>query len=267
MTFYNDIITCFLFWCLLIIFPLSISYSYANVIFSNKYSGLIIGISSIGWGQTTTILYDIANVPNRNYIGNYIVNHVTNIEGMIMIFAYLYVSWNYNILPDTYYSTKGSLNILDISKQLLVQDFFQYCIHILEHRVEYIYKITHKQHHIHIYPVLYNSFNGSISDTFFMIICPLYLTSQVVHVNLWNYITFGTIYSSWLLLIHTEYDHPWDRVFKYIGLGTPEFHRIHHKYFKYNYGHTFTYWDILFNTIYNNKSESNPLLFSKLNQR
>jgi lathosterol oxidase len=60
--------------------------------------------------------------------------------------------------------------------------------------------------------------------------------------------TFGSLYANWLTLIHAEYVHPWDHVFRIIGFGTAADHHVHHKLFIYNYGHLFMYWDKVFNT-------------------
>ena len=49
-------------------------------------------------------------------------------------------------------------------------------------------------------------------------------------------------------LIHCEFVHPWDRLFRLLGIGTAWDHNIHHALFKYNYGHFFMYWDMLYGT-------------------
>lgn len=54
----------------------------------------------------------------------------------------------------------------------------------------------------------------------------------------------GRSYANWLALIHSEYRHPWDPLFKTFGLGTAADHHVHHAKFKYNYGHLFMYWDM-----------------------
>lgn len=50
--------------------------------------------------------------------------------------------------------------------------------------------------------------------------------------------------ANWLTLIHSEYPHPWDPLFRKLGFGTAADHHVHHKLFKYNYGHLFMYWDM-----------------------
>merc|ERR1712146_735383 len=85
--------------------------------------------------------------------------------------------------------------------------------------------------------------NGSETDTILMILVPLFVTAQLVHCNVWSYMAFGSLYANWLVLIHSEYAHPWDPIFQAIGFGTAEDHHIHHKMFNYNFGHLFSYWD------------------------
>jgi sterol desaturase/sphingolipid hydroxylase (fatty acid hydroxylase superfamily) len=110
------------------------------------------------------------------------------------------------------------------------------------------YAMTHKPHHRFVNPRLFDAFNGSIGDTVCMILIPLYITANLVHCNVWSYMAFGTIYANYLTLIHSEYYNPWDSLFAYLGIGTAADHHVHHRFFFYNYGHLFTYWDRLFGT-------------------
>ena len=59
---------------------------------------------------------------------------------------------------------------------------------------------------------------------------------------------FGSLYANWLTLIHSEYKHPWDSLFRAVGFGTAADHHVHHKLFVYNYGHLFMYWDRVMGT-------------------
>ena len=77
---------------------------------------------------------------------------------------------------------------------------------------------------------------------------PLVVTARCVPANVWSYMAFGSLYANWLTLIHAEYQHPWDPVFRSLGLGTAADHHVHHKLFNYNYGHLFMYWDRLLGT-------------------
>eukprot|EP01035_Chromulina_nebulosa_P019974 gene19974-25943_t len=105
-----------------------------------------------------------------------------------------------------------------------------------EHRLDpRLYKASHKPHHRFTNP-------------------------RIVPANVWSYMAFGSLYANWLTLIHSEYSHPWDSLFRKIGFGTAADHHVHHKLFVYNFGHLFMYWDKLFGTY---KSPSEVALFNK----
>ena len=131
------------------------------------------------------------------------------------------------------------------SEQLILIDFLMYVNHISEH---YFYNTSHNYHHYWTNPVIFNAFNASIKDVIVLIIFPLYITTNLIHTNAWTYMVFGTIYSSYLMLIHSEYKYPWDNLFRWVGIGTGSDHHVHHLKFKWNFGHFFTWWDRLFNT-------------------
>ncbi len=135
---------------------------------------------------------------------------------------------------------------------MCAQDALQTLMHMFEHWTTKIwpafYRATHKPHHVFINPRLFDAFNGSLGDTFFMILCPLFITANLVHCNVWTYMAFGTIFANYLTLIHSEYVNPWDRAFQMLGIGTAGDHHVHHAKFVYNYGHLFTYWDRLLGT-------------------
>jgi sterol desaturase/sphingolipid hydroxylase (fatty acid hydroxylase superfamily) len=235
--------------------------------------GLILGISTVMIGHFFSLLYfyifkNIYNPISIQKIGapkyvfkNALINHLYQYEGFIIISFYLIITWMLKILPLSYYSFNGGIIWIDVISLLLLQDFIQYLIHILEHRLDHIlehklnielYKISHKPHHRFTNPKLFDAFNGSIFDTFLMIIVPFLLTTQIIKTNVWSYMTFGSLYANWLTFLHSEYSHPWDKIlFKYIGFGTPADHHVHHKLFVYNYGHLFIYWDKFFGTYKN----------------
>mmetsp|Transcript_26793 Transcript_26793/g.52041 ORF Transcript_26793/g.52041 Transcript_26793/m.52041 type:complete len:138 (+) Transcript_26793:1-414(+) len=123
-------------------------------------------------------------------------------------------------------------------------------MHWLEHKgfgAEF-YKRSHKPHHRFTNPRLFDAFNGSLGDTFAMILVPLFVTAQLVHANVWEYMAFGATWAAWLVLIHSETAHPWDPLFRRLGLGTAADHHVHHKTFIYNYGHILMWWDRLLGT-------------------
>lgn len=175
--------------------------------------------------------------------------HLMQPEGFIMVGGYLIVSWMFGLMPSSYYSFSGGINWIHVVAQLLCQDFVQYLMHFLEHKLDKrIYQMSHKPHHRFTNPKLFDAFNGSPGDTFLMILVPLIVTARIVPANVWSYMTFGSLYANWLCMIHSEYKHSWDSAFARIGLGTAADHHVHHKLFVYNYGHLFMYWDILLGT-------------------
>jgi alternative squalene epoxidase len=194
-----------------------------------------------------------------------LLTHLAQPEGFVMLGSYLIGTWMFGLMPKSYYSFTGGINWLHVLLQLLLQDGIQYSMHMIEHvmkgeSVVFGYKITwpfnlyansHKPHHRFTNPRLFDAFNGSAMDTFLMILLPLYITSQIIDANVWSYMAFGSLYANWLTLIHSEYHHPWETLFRTIGLGTAADHHVHHKLFNYNYGHLFMYYDWIFGTYKN----------------
>ena len=64
---------------------------------------------------------------------------------------------------------------------------------------------------------------------------------------------FGSSYANWLTLIHSEVAFPWEPMFRRFGLGTAADHHVHHKFFKYNFGHLFMWFDWIAGTYRNPK--------------
>ena len=146
-------------------------------------------------------------------------------EGFVMLGGYLTIYWMSGFMPASYYSFSGGIIWKDVFAQLLFQDLVQYIMHVGEHEIDKlifknvgvktsIYPSSHKPHHRFTNPRLFDAFNGSPTDTFLMILVPLFITAQLVHTNVWTYMTFGSLYANWLSLIHAEYAHPWDRLFR-----------------------------------------------------
>lgn len=168
------------------------------------------------------------------------VTHLAQPEGFVMLGGYLISTWMFGLMPATYYSFAGGIKWGHVAAQLLIVDALQCVMHRLEHVVDpRFYQASHKPHHRFTNPKLFDAFNGSPADTFFMILVPLLITAHLVHTNVWSYMTFGSLYANWLCLIHSEFVLPWDGVFRALGLGTAADHHVHHKLFIYNYGHLF----------------------------
>lgn len=216
--------------------------------------GLSLGLLAVAVGQVFTLIYfslwkhgflgslhaiQKAGAPAYVFLTS-LREHLSQPEGFLMLGGYLCLYWLSGLMPASYYSFAGGINWVHVFAQLLIQDALQYVMHRLEHDVHpYFYQISHKPHHRFTNPKLFDAFNGSTADTFCMILVPLLITSRLVNANVWSYMTFGSLYANWLTLIHSEYTHPWDRVFRAIGFGSAADHHVHHKLFKFNFGHLF----------------------------
>ena len=216
--------------------------------------GLSLGLLAVAVGQVFVLVY--FSIRREGHLGTLtaiqkegprpyqlmegIRTHLAQPEGFVMLGAYLCIYWMLDWMPSSYYSFSGGINWLHVFAQLLITDFLQFIAHLLEHRVSAaFYRASHKPHHRFTNPRLFDAFDGSPADTLCMILLPLLLTSRVVPANVWSYMTFGTLYANWLVLVHAEYSHAWDGVFRAVGFGTAADHHVHHKLFVFNFGHLF----------------------------
>lgn len=234
--------------------------------------GLILGLISVAFVQLCIVIpyywlirNDYIKRPSIHQLKNKdkvpvsfmedLKKHLTNPEGFLLLSVYLSGTWIFGLMPNSYYLVWDSkCCYVDVLLQLLINDFYQTIAHIFEHKIKKIYRYSHKSHHKHIRPTLFDAFDGGFLDTMFMILIPLYFTQLTMEyvfkrdVSVWSYMTFGSIYANYLCLIHSEYEHPWDWFFTKLGIGTPADHHQHHKLFNKNYGHIFMYWDKILGT-------------------
>jgi sterol desaturase/sphingolipid hydroxylase (fatty acid hydroxylase superfamily) len=227
--------------------------------------GLTLGISAVAVGHVFVLLYfqiyqkhqllgptiPIQSRGPAQYIySQALAHHLSQPGGFLLLGLYLTITWVYNLLPPSYYTFQGSIQYTTVFQCLMVQDLVQYIMHRLEHISHpKLYRISHKPHHKYTNPKLFDAFDGSIPDTAIMILLPLFITANVCrNANVWTYMAFGSVYANWLTLIHSEVGMPWDRVFRVVGLGTSADHHVHHKFFKWNYGHLFLWWDVVCGT-------------------
>lgn len=217
--------------------------------------GLFYGLSSVFLGQIITVSFLYSNRKSSSSYDFFsaIWSHFSQIEGLLMLSLYLSVSWYGKWLPSSYYLLENqTIQWKQVAMQLIVQDAGQYAMHRLEHHWKPLYRLGHQYHHKHIHPRWFDAFDGSWIDTSCMILIPLVVTSQVVrNANTWSYMAFGTIYSSWLVLIHSERDHFWEPWFQKCLIGTSHDHQLHHRYYTCNYGHLFMWWDAICGTYQN----------------
>jgi|UniRef100_A0A8J9SSD0 sterol desaturase/sphingolipid hydroxylase (fatty acid hydroxylase superfamily) len=242
-----------------------------------KPLGLVLGILAVAVGQVFVWIFfylfkfgylgtdprSIQSKGAREYIFREgLLTHIGQPEGFVLLIGYLAITWMLKLMPQSYYSFEGTIQYKELFMCLVLQDGIQYTMHILEHIVSpAFYQMSHKPHHRFTNPRLFDAFNGSLMDTFCMIIIPLFVTANLVrHCNVWTYMAFGSSYACWLTLIHSEYVFPWDGIFRKLGLGTPADHHVHHKFFKFNYGHLFMWFDQLGGT-YRDPSGFAPRVF------
>ena len=204
-------------------------------------------------GDALTIRVDKPELNFRKEL----VAHLMRWEGFALLLPYLCLTWMFGLMPESYYELDARhtcvpmMDFFDptlLWMQLLCVDFFMYLAHITEHRLSWLYRSGHKLHHKWRNPRLFDAFSGHIFDTTLMILIPLYLTANLVHANCGSYIVFGTTYSAYLMIIHSEYALPWDSVARNLGIGTAHDHNVHHTKVVYNFGHFFMVWDQLFGT-------------------
>jgi sterol desaturase/sphingolipid hydroxylase (fatty acid hydroxylase superfamily) len=195
--------------------------------------GLSLGILAVVVGQVFVLLYFFlrraglfgkivsvqkAGSPSYNFVEG-LMTHLGQPEGFVMLGGYLIGTWMFRLMPQSYYSFEGGIVWWKVGLQLLLQDLIQYLMHLVEHKLDArLYKASHKPHHKFTNPRMFDAFNGSPTDTFLMILVPLMITARLVNANVWTYMAFGSLYANWLTLIHCEYAHPWDGVFR-LGLG------------------------------------------------
>jgi len=288
-------------WPLMLFLPLMLngpfeSTNYKNVFKSSWYEydyfsgerpkplGLTLGILCVGVGQIFVIAYfflhkhflyfsiekkptsppsiQIKGAPMYNFLEG-VLSHLAQPEGFILLTLYLSGTWMFRLMPPSYYSFEGSIDMKKTFCCLATQDCIQYIMHRLEHSVSAsFYRLSHKPHHKFTNPRMFDAFNGSMADTIIMILIPLYATALINSTcNVWTYMAFGSMYANWLTLIHSEFPLPWDKFFRMVGFGTPGDHHVHHKFFKYNYGHLFMWYDRICGT-YKNPMHFAPRVFS-----
>ena len=180
-----------------------------------------------------------------------VTSHLGNPGGIVMMVVYLCASWMFDVMPCSYYHFEGDVRLWMVFAQIMCQDLFMFLLHYFEHKGPLgpqFYKVSHKPHHRFVNPRLFDAFDGSVPDTFCMILVPLAVTAQLLPANVWEYMAFGASWSAWLCLIHSEVHNPWDGLFRRLGLGTAADHHVHHRTFIYNYGHTMMWWDRLAGT-------------------
>ena len=114
-------------------------------------------------------------------------SHLANPGGIVMMVAYLCAYWMFDLMPCSYYSFEGGVRWWMVGAQIVSQDLLMFLFHYFEHKGPLgpdFYKASHKPHHRFVNPRLFDAFDGSVPDTFCMILMPLVITSRVRHPRL-----------------------------------------------------------------------------------
>ena len=115
---------------------------------------------------------------------------------------------------------------------IFLLEFFNYFYHRLSHS-KYLYKYSHYDHHqnIEVFPIDFLQFDllDNIAQTLYINL-PLYF----VKMHYFDYAVIYYIYSCGAFLIHSNI--------------ITEYHMLHHKYYKCNYGILLPIYDIIFGT-------------------
>jgi len=231
------------------------------------WSGLLWGLFFAGFGQVCVIAYHFARVkfgvlrfgqeliqpdrpPNKQEtFYQQMMHHLMQPTAFALMGAYLIGTWKADLMPASYYVEDAPLNWFHVLLQLLVVDVFTVINHMAEHSLACLYISSHKPHHRFVSPTLFDAFDGSLLDTTFLILFPLFCTMRLLSfVNTWSYIAFGFVYSTHFMLIHSEWPHFLDDFASRLAVYTAKDHHVHHARFVYNYAHFFTFWDRLLGT-------------------
>ena len=207
------------------------------------------GLAAVAVSHLFALVYEVRRYQKHHPLARdamlRVTNHLVQPGGFALLAAYLMATWHGKLLPLTYYATTTrGVSFSRVATQLVVQD----CLMFLAHRVEHYLKLRgHFLHHTLKRPVAFDAFDGSIEDTIYMILIPLFLTAHVCaiffDVNVYDYMAFGSIYANALFFLHSDAEHEWDEAFRRLKFGTQRDHHQHHKNPSMNFGHLFMWWD------------------------
>ena len=152
------------------------------------------------------------------------------LSGFPLTFAIFYIFWNMSLFPSSMYTTSFEFSVSDVVMMLLLIDALQTCCHYSAHtylRHTFVGK-SHMIHHTNRTPKPHDAFYTGFIDAITQLILPLYIVLIIVQPSRWSAILFGSVYSWWLLFIHSDpkKDYYWLEVFH---LVTPRNHHQHHQ--------------------------------------
>lgn len=188
--------------------------------------------SQVTWGMAQNCLCTILR------------NHVCFIFPLSVVHWYFRSTSSPPLAPDMLTVVK------DILACLLLFDTQYFLWHVLHHKVSWLYRRFHREHHFYRATFSLTTENSSVwemlSLSFFTKLNPALLDCHPLTEMLF-YIT--NIYLS--VEAHSGYEFPWSphRLVPFGLYGGAQHHDLHHLKFKVNYAPYFTHWDRLFGTL------------------
>eukprot|EP00747_Dinoflagellata_sp_TGD_P090725 gnl/TRDRNA2_/TRDRNA2_164802_c1_seq2.p1 gnl/TRDRNA2_/TRDRNA2_164802_c1~~gnl/TRDRNA2_/TRDRNA2_164802_c1_seq2.p1 ORF type:complete len:300 (+),score=50.24 gnl/TRDRNA2_/TRDRNA2_164802_c1_seq2:73-972(+) len=141
------------------------------------------------------------------------------------------------------------LKPLVVAAYFLVFDLSMWMIHYCQHNIPKLYYYTHSVHHTIHSPTIILALTGYLPDTCLLIIAPLHFTLCVVPKgNFFSIFVFAALSLWHLHMIHSEFEHGWDQMFRRLGLVNSMDHHVHHLRPKRNLAHFFVFYDKMFGT-------------------
>lgn len=136
---------------------------------------------------------------------------------------------------------------------LFLYDAFYYWTHYVAHNTPWLYEITHKIHHAHIKLMPLDAFHNDLFENmmYSLLLCsfPLLFVE-----NLIEYAIFILIFYFHTLYLHSESNSNFFLPF----FNSAEYHNLHHKIGKGNFGLFFSAWDDYIGTRLNKEYAKDP---------
>ncbi|KAM9810841.1 cholesterol 25-hydroxylase-like protein [Neosynchiropus ocellatus] len=136
---------------------------------------------------------------------------------------------------------------LEVLACLLIFDFLFFVWHFCLHKVPWLYRNVHQQHHLHKVNFALAAQDASCAELLSLLLLAL-SSAWVVGCHPLSETVFHVL-NSWLAVEdHCGYDFPWGLHRLLPGLGGAPYHQAHHVLHRANYAPYFTHWDHIFGT-------------------
>ena len=187
------------------------------------------------WDAILSIL-----ICNINWLINF---RYVALSGFPLTFFIFTILWHMSLFPDSMY-TSTKIDFFDVVCMLVLIDGIQTCFHCAAHtflRHTFVGK-SHMIHHVHRVPEPHDAFYTGFGDAIIQLILPLFVVLMIINPSRYSAILFGSIYSWWLLFIHSnsKKDYRW---LEYFHLVTPRIHHKHHQTPSGNFSNIFWIFD------------------------